>query len=373
MEREGILAIRRKYGDDKLLKCKGAFGVDVDYKRVKGKKTDKLGITVYVKKKIPKGELIADEVVPTEIDGVSTDVVECANIWPTCEMSELAAVDAMPQISTDDSSRQGSYTPQPAMRCGQSILPHCGVEHQPIEVYGDSDPDNDPDFEPEGNKLRQPLIGGLGISNQFMADGPCTRGTLGIILTHEGSNTPAALSCAHVMVSSKNAREHVIEPTWKKGGKYPADGIGHVSSYKYENDVEVALVSVHRKRRTVPGYVDKIGPIVGFADPVEQQDVRKMGIATGLTQGLISSTNLTVTTSSQLGQITFDGYIRIENPHDGTKPFARKGDSGAAVVTCIDDRFYMVGMVVAGNDEFVVVSKAANIAQFLDDAQIHFP
>ncbi len=39
----------RKYGDEDLLKCKGTFELGVDYKRVKGKKTDKLCITVYVK------------------------------------------------------------------------------------------------------------------------------------------------------------------------------------------------------------------------------------------------------------------------------------------------------------------------------------
>ena len=81
-EKQRIQEIRKKYGDHNLLKCKGAIGVDVDYKRVRGEKTDKLSITVYVKKKLAKEELTADEAVPMEIEGVHTDVVECPNIWP---------------------------------------------------------------------------------------------------------------------------------------------------------------------------------------------------------------------------------------------------------------------------------------------------
>lgn len=74
--------------DDKLLKCKGVIGVDVDYKQVKGQKTDTLSITVYVKKKLVKEELSADEAVPEMIHGIPTDVVECPNVWPSQASSE---------------------------------------------------------------------------------------------------------------------------------------------------------------------------------------------------------------------------------------------------------------------------------------------
>ena len=81
MDREAIQAIRKKnHLDDKLLKCKGAVGVDVEHKRVKGQKTDTLGITVYVKEKLDRKELSADEAVPEMIEGIPTDVVEC-QIW----------------------------------------------------------------------------------------------------------------------------------------------------------------------------------------------------------------------------------------------------------------------------------------------------
>ena len=84
MDKETIQEIRTTNClDDKLLKCKGVIGVDVDYKKVKGQKTETLGIIIYVKKKLVKEELSADEAVPEMIDGIPTDVVECPNVWPS--------------------------------------------------------------------------------------------------------------------------------------------------------------------------------------------------------------------------------------------------------------------------------------------------
>jgi hypothetical protein len=92
MDREAIQGIRTaKRLDDKLLECKGVVGVDVDYKQVKGQKTDAFSITVYVKKKIAKEELSVDEAVPAEIEGIPTDVVECSNVWPSQEPSQMRA------------------------------------------------------------------------------------------------------------------------------------------------------------------------------------------------------------------------------------------------------------------------------------------
>ena len=89
MNREDTQKIRvEKDLDSKLLKYKGAIGVDVDYKQVKDQKTERCGITIYVKKKLPKEELSAEEMIPAEIEGIPTDVVECPNVWPSSEATE---------------------------------------------------------------------------------------------------------------------------------------------------------------------------------------------------------------------------------------------------------------------------------------------
>ena len=56
-----------------LLKLPGVTGVDVGPKSVGGRKTGQLAIRVYVEK---KRDVPQDQSIPTEIQGVPTDVVE---------------------------------------------------------------------------------------------------------------------------------------------------------------------------------------------------------------------------------------------------------------------------------------------------------
>ena len=54
----------------------GVHAVGVGFKVVGGKETDELAITVFVEKKKKAEDLAEDELVPAEIDGVKTDVVQ---------------------------------------------------------------------------------------------------------------------------------------------------------------------------------------------------------------------------------------------------------------------------------------------------------
>jgi hypothetical protein len=60
----------------RLLVLPGVHAVGVGPKLVGGKSTGELAIKVYLVRKKPHGELTADEVIPAEIDGVKTDVVQ---------------------------------------------------------------------------------------------------------------------------------------------------------------------------------------------------------------------------------------------------------------------------------------------------------
>jgi hypothetical protein len=304
MDREAIQGIRTaKRLDDKLLECKGVVGVDVDYKQVKGQKTDAFSITVYVKKKIAKEELSVDEAVPAEIEGIPTDVVECSNVWPSQESLEMRA-DA--QVT---------------------------VKQEKTAV----------------------LEGGLSISNQYNLG---SYGTLGIVLYSQ--NKPTALSCAHVMVSPPpQPGQGVIEPGGPQGGTYPADSIGKVSVADYgPHNVDAALVLIVGRASNV-ATVLQIGKVNGFGMAFVGQQVKKMGVRTGFTQGVVSSTTFTFKITSPLGSITLYNQIRIDGQ------FALPGDSGAAV---IDNNNYMVGMVEGGNDSppyFTVCNTSADLQRII--------
>jgi hypothetical protein len=60
----------------RLAKLPGVVGIGVGTKYVGGKPTDAWTISISVVKKRPKGALAASELIPAEIDGVPTDVIE---------------------------------------------------------------------------------------------------------------------------------------------------------------------------------------------------------------------------------------------------------------------------------------------------------
>lgn len=151
MERHAILQKRKALRlDEQLLRCKGVIGIDVENKRVNGKKTDRLCLKVYVKKKLQLQQLSAEEVIPPTINDIPTDVDECTYLWGPSKR-RAADVDSL-QADT----LQGTDI----------------------------------------------LEGGLSIGNQY---DPVGYGTLGIVLSWKGA--PTAVSCAHVMVDPKQSPE----------------------------------------------------------------------------------------------------------------------------------------------------------------------
>lgn len=307
MNREQIQDIRMTNKlDAKLLKYKGVIGVDVDLKQVKGQKTDNYSITVYVKRKIAKDELSAEDAIPSEIEGIVTDIIECPNVWPSSEPAEQSAAEV------------------------KSKKPQTGV-----------------------------LSGGLDISNQYNLGG---YGTLGIVVL--SNKVPTALSCAHVMLSPPpQPGQGVIEPSGPNGGTYPADSIGTVSAASYNQfvyNIDAALVPIQGRFSNV-GHVQNIGNVTGWGTAAINQSVTKMGVTTGLTQGITVSTTLTWSYTTSLGPCTLFNQIKVENV--GGTTFALPGDSGSVVV---DSNHLMVGMVVAGAPyQFTVCNTSANLAGWI--------
>lgn len=64
----------------KLLRKRGAKSVGIGYKMVDGKITDEPAIIVNVKKKLPKAQLKSGDMIPSEIEGIKTDVFEIGEV-----------------------------------------------------------------------------------------------------------------------------------------------------------------------------------------------------------------------------------------------------------------------------------------------------
>ncbi len=62
--------------EEEFLDKANVLGVGIGYKEVGGKETTDLCLQVYVEKKLPQKELVAEALVPETVDGLPTDVVE---------------------------------------------------------------------------------------------------------------------------------------------------------------------------------------------------------------------------------------------------------------------------------------------------------
>ena len=74
-DQDRIRAIKEK-AEKLLFQIPGVHGVGVGHKSTGGEYTDELSIKVYVTRKKPLSETPPAELIPPEIDGVKTDVVE---------------------------------------------------------------------------------------------------------------------------------------------------------------------------------------------------------------------------------------------------------------------------------------------------------
>lgn len=72
---EDVKRIKEKY-EAELMKKQGVVGCAIGYKNTNGKKTNRLSIICYVKKKKSKEKLKKKDIIPEEIESIPIDVVE---------------------------------------------------------------------------------------------------------------------------------------------------------------------------------------------------------------------------------------------------------------------------------------------------------
>lgn len=94
-----IYAVKRK-AQAQLLGIPGVHAVGLGAKYVGGERTQEPAILVYVEKKKPTAQLLPDEIIPPEIDGVKTDVMESARPRPLLDESRYRPLEGGIQIQS---------------------------------------------------------------------------------------------------------------------------------------------------------------------------------------------------------------------------------------------------------------------------------
>ncbi len=278
--------------EKEILKLSGVNAVDVGYKYVDGKRTDEICIRVHVSKK--KKTVDKKQMIPAEIDGIKTDVLE------------------------------GTYVPQ--------MLSQKAITAEPLS---------------DTVKYR-PLKGGISIGPDRSVGGYIFTGTLGCMVTDVATSKTLMLSNFHVMCIDNgwHAGDQMNQPSLIDTGTH-GDGVGTLLRAVLSSHVDGAVASINSGINTSASIVD-IGNVTGTATAVLGEAVRKRGRTTLLTYGFVDGLNGTVNVDygDGIGVKTLTNQILIRPDTTLNPRFSNSGDSGSAIVNG-DNK--VTGLLFAGS------------------------
>lgn len=312
--------------EDRLLSIPGVTGVDIRRKVTKGKETEQMAIVISVKKKKPKSALSQEELIPSEIEGIPTDVVE----------EEIVLHDD--RVLLEEAAPMIDATAYSTLQGGISMGPCRSVYLSP------------PDVPTAGYYI-------------FV-------GTLGAMVKDRTTSARMALTNFHVACvdSTWAVGDTMTQPGRVDGGSCPANQFGATVRAVLSDHVDGAVVSLDAGKTSACKIVD-IGDVKGKNAASVGMAVRKRGRTSGLTYGNVTSVDQSVSINygNGLGTHTLKNQIRLEVDTALSAVMSDHGDSGSVVV---DSSNKVVGLLYAGIDPGHTVSFANPVDFVLDELNV---
>lgn len=248
---------------DKLKAYPNVVGVGVGHEIVGGKRTDRVCVRVYVRRKLPKSELPPGAVLPDTIDGLPVDVIE-DEFW----------IHQAPPVTLEDHRRPHNF-----------------------------------------------LIGGVSIGNLLVGGS----GTLGVSVFDNRTGQEMLLSNWHVLCFSDTCQvgEPIIQPGQGGGDVGTAnDVVAQLFRSQLSLDVDAAIAQPLGQRPLFKEVLE-LGVVEASSRAVLGMTVRKSGRTSGLTQGTVAdvSADLDVNgypngAESFRDQIVIEGVVEVSLPGD---------------------------------------------------------
>lgn len=313
-----------------LLDLKNVVGVGVGYKTTKGKKTSELSLVVSVEKKVSANNLKAEEIIPEQIDGYPTDVVEAGKI--------------VAQGTRD------KHRPAP----GGVSVGHYFITAGTLGMWVEKD--GVPHILSNNHILADSNKGKIG--DNILQPAPSDRG-----------NNPddlIAVLADYVRIDFGYSGRNVVDAAI---ARIPGEGNGNGGGIcpfgkKVVNSLNFLYKIFNRKHRfsmykpisadeLVLNEILDIGKIVGLQDARLEQSVRKSGRTTGLTVGTVTQLHATVRVDyGEEGIATF--YDQII-----TTDMSKGGDSGSIIVD--SNELNAVGLLFAGSSTVTVANRIQDV------------
>jgi hypothetical protein len=324
---------RVKESNKEMLMAKpNVIGVGTGYKVSDGKRTSELCLVTLVRQKVPPSALQADAMVPREIDGVRTDVVE---------IGEVRALQ----------TRTSRWRPAPAgvslghyrITAGTfSCLVHDRASGTPLMLSNNHVLANSNDASP-GDAILQP---GPADGGQAGAD---TIAVLERFCPIEFNTQPGSCNVANAYASLGNAVARLL------GSQHRVVSIK--SNPQAANLVDAAVARPINSADVLDEILE-IGTVSGSLPAQLGMAVRKSGRTTGLTTGEITIMEATVTVNYGTGKdAVFENQLIMG-------PMSQGGDSGSLIVAASSQQ--AVGLLFAGSEQSTIANPIQAVLNCLD-------
>lgn len=315
-----------------ILAKPNVVGVGIGYKETGGRVTDQLSVVALVRDKVPKAALDPREMVPREVNGVPTDVVEVGEL--RAQQSRRERWRPAPGGVSLGHFRVTAGTLGAVVRdraTGDRLI----LSNNHVLANTNDAAENDPILQPgaaDGGRAETDIVARL---ERFCPI--------------DFSIQPGTCELANAYAVAGNLLARAL-------------GSSHRVTVYQAHPQAVNLVDAAVARPVNDGdildEILEIGVVMGAAPAVLGMSVRKSGRTTGLTTGTITVLHATVDVSYRGGRTArFEDQIV-------TSPMSQGGDSGSLLVR--GDALLAVGLLFAGSDQSTIHSPIEAVLDCLE-------
>lgn len=285
---------------------KNVIGIGIGPKIVGNSIEAQEAVRVYVRVKVPRNELEANEIVPQSFGSLPTDVIEVGDVT------------AFPITKTWDRQKKN----RPTTSCGIS------VGHPNITV-----------------------------------------GTLGCLVEKDNeqyilSNNHVLANCNNAIINDK-----IIQQGTADGGSSPSEDIAVLSDWKpidftgAANDIDAAIAKLDDLSLVEKEIIDIGSPLKTTTSAALYQSVRKHGRTTGHTVGVITDLSVDIWIDYRTsGKAWFENQIGITGIYG--QLFSQGGDSGSLIVDAVT--LNPVGLLFAGGGGITFANRIDEVLNYFN-------
>ncbi len=319
-----------------IMALDNVVGVGKGYKRVGGESTDEQGIIVLVKEKLPAEKIRPQHVVPENIDGVVTDVIEIGDIRLLNDRTSNKRP-AQPGMSIGHYKiSAGTFGAVVLDRKTRSKLI---LSNNHVLANSSDSSDNRARI---GDAILQPGTYDGGIASKDVI-GRLER-FVPMIRTAATSQCKVALLVQNFF----NILLRLAKPDYQMVFFHTPANAGNLAD---------CAVAKPEKDDMIKSDILEIGKVKGLSEAKVGMKVRKSGRTSGLSNAEVIATEVSL--SVDLGDAGSALFIDQVVTNNMSKP----GDSGSLVV---DDKNNAVGLLFAGSDKATVCNRIQNVLRLLD-------